>query len=71
MDKRDLLYEGKAKKMYRTSDEEVIWIEYLDQATALNGAMKDEIVGKAELNNQITSKIFNYLNEQGIENHFN
>ncbi len=70
MDKRDLLYEGKAKKLYRTSDEEVIWIEYLDQATALNGAMKDEIFGKAELNNQITSKIFNYLNDQGIENHF-
>lgn len=70
MDKRDLLYEGKAKRMYCTTKEEVIWIEYLDQATALNGVMKDEIVGKAELNNQITSKLFNYLNTQGIENHF-
>lgn len=70
MDKRDLLYEGKAKKMYRTTDKEVVWIEYLDQATALNGAMKDKITGKAELNNQITSKIFNYLSEQGIANHF-
>ncbi len=69
MDKRELLYEGKAKKMYRTTDENVIWIEYLDQATALNGAMKDEIVGKAELNNQITSKIFHYLKTKGIENH--
>ena len=70
MEKRNLLYEGKAKRMYCTTEEEVIWIEYLDQATALNGVMKDDIVGKAELNNQITSKLFNYLNAQGIENHF-
>ncbi|MGN8983354.1 phosphoribosylaminoimidazolesuccinocarboxamide synthase [Enterococcus villorum] len=70
MEKKNLLYEGKAKKMYQTSDEHVIWVEYLDQATALNGLMKDQITGKGELNNQITSKIFYYLSEQGIENHF-
>ena len=46
MEKKNLLYEGKAKKMYQTSDEHVIWVEYLDQATALNGLMKDQITGK-------------------------
>ncbi|WP_165006092.1 MULTISPECIES: phosphoribosylaminoimidazolesuccinocarboxamide synthase [unclassified Enterococcus] len=70
MEKKDMLYEGKAKKIYRTSEESAVWVEYLDQATALNGGMKDQIKGKAELNNQITSMIFQYLTLQGIENHF-
>jgi phosphoribosylaminoimidazole-succinocarboxamide synthase len=68
--KGQLLYEGKAKKLYATDEEQVIWAEYLDQATALNGARKDEIKGKGELNNQITSEIFLYLSDKGIENHF-
>ena len=67
MEKKELLYEGKAKKIYLTSDENLIWIEYLDQATALNGARKDQISGKGELNQQITSAIFGYLNERGIK----
>ncbi len=60
----------KAKKLYLTSDENLIWVEYLDQATALNGARKDQISGKGELNNQITSTIFRYLTQRGIKNHF-
>ena len=67
MEKKELLYEGKAKKIYLTSDENLIWIEYLDQATALNGARKDQISGKGELNNQITSAIFRYLTQRGIK----
>lgn len=70
MEKKKLLYEGKAKKLYLTSDENLIWVEYLDQATALNGARKDQISGKGELNNQITSTIFRYLTQRGIKNHF-
>ncbi|MBO0431661.1 phosphoribosylaminoimidazolesuccinocarboxamide synthase [Enterococcus sp. DIV0660C] len=70
MKKAGLLYEGKAKKMFATTDEQVIWVEYLDQATALNGIMKDKIQGKGELNNQITSRIFQYLTRKGIDNHF-
>ena len=70
MEKKELLYEGKAKKLYLTSDENLIWVEYLDQATALNGARKDQISGKGELNNQITSTIFRYLTQRGIKNHF-
>jgi phosphoribosylaminoimidazole-succinocarboxamide synthase len=64
VEKGQLLYEGKAKKLYATDEEQVIWAEYLDQATALNGARKDEIKGKGELNNQITSEIFRYLVRQ-------
>ncbi|WP_422389739.1 phosphoribosylaminoimidazolesuccinocarboxamide synthase [Candidatus Enterococcus clewellii] len=47
-----------------------LWVEYLDQATALNGARKDEVLGKAELNNQITSIIFEELASKGIASHF-
>lgn len=70
VEKRKLLYVGKAKKMYETTNTDVVWVEYLNQATALNGAKKDTILGKAALNNQITSEIFSYLSSEGIENHF-
>lgn len=70
MEKLDLLYEGKAKKMFQTTDKDVIWVEYLNQATALNGAKKDTIQGKGELNNQITSLIFEKIAAKGIESHF-
>lgn len=56
-----------SQKLYLTSDENLIWVEYLDQATALNGARKDQISGKGELNNQITSTIFRYLTQRGIK----
>lgn len=70
MKKEALLYEGKAKQLFKTDDPKVVWVEYLNQATALNGAKKDQIAGKGELNNQITSLIFSYLHEVGIDNHF-
>ncbi|MGM0124384.1 phosphoribosylaminoimidazolesuccinocarboxamide synthase [Enterococcus sp. AZ194] len=70
MGKQALLYEGKAKKLYKTGEEGVLWVEYLNQATALNGAKKDEVLGKGELNNQITSKIFEKLKKFGILSHF-
>lgn len=70
MNKKELLYTGKAKKMYATDDPEVVLAEYIDQATALNGAKKVQIAHKGALNNQITSHIFNYLKAQGIESHF-
>lgn len=70
MKTREVIYEGKAKKMYRTDDENVLFVEYLDQVTALNGARKDEMIGKAELNNGISSFIFAWLQKQGIESHF-
>lgn len=70
MEKGQLLYEGKAKKLYRTNQEHILWVEYLNQATALNGAKKDQIQGKGELNNQITSTIFQVLKDEGINSHF-
>ena len=70
VEKRDLLYEGKAKRIYQTNEENVLWVEYKDEATAFNGEKKDTIEGKAKLNNQITSIIFEKLKEAGIPNHF-
>lgn len=70
MKKQDLLYEGKAKKLYTTDDTNVLWVEYLDQATALNGAKKDAVAGKGEMNNQITSLLFQRLKDEGIASHF-
>ncbi|WYJ99334.1 phosphoribosylaminoimidazolesuccinocarboxamide synthase [Enterococcus sp. 7F3_DIV0205] len=65
-----LLYEGKAKKLFKTDDPKVLRVEYLDQATALNGGRKDIVEGKASLNNQITSLIFKQIKQNGIQNHF-
>lgn len=70
MEKQGLLYEGKAKRIYGTDQEGVLWVEYKDSATAFNGEKKSEIAGKGQLNNEITSLIFNKLKEQGIESHF-
>lgn len=70
MKKGTLLYEGKAKQLFQTDDPEIVWVEYLNQATALNGAKKDQISGKGELNNQITGRIFDYLKSKEIKNHY-
>ncbi|NWK84454.1 phosphoribosylaminoimidazolesuccinocarboxamide synthase [Staphylococcus sp. GSSP0090] len=65
-----LLYEGKAKRIYSTGAMDVLRVEYKDEVTAGNGAKKDFIEGKGRLNNQITSRIFNYLKEKGVKSHF-
>lgn len=65
-----VLYQGKAKNVHSTENENVLRLEYLDQATALNGKKKDAIVGKGSLNNQITSLIFAFLTEKGVKNHW-
>ena len=70
MEKLELLYEGKAKKLYSTDEEDVILAEYMDQATALNGLKKDAISGKGAMNNRITSLIFDKLAENGVPSHF-
>ena len=54
VEKKEMLYEGKAKKMFLTSDPDVIWIEYKDDATAFDGKKKGTIVGKGHLNNEIS-----------------
>lgn len=70
MEKRALLYEGKAKRVYGTSDENIVWLEYKDSATAFNGEKKADITGKGRLNNEITSLLFLKLKDMGIESHF-
>ena len=70
MNKGQLLYEGKAKRLYATDDAEVLFVEYKDSATAFNGEKKQDIDGKGNLNNQITTRIFEKLREAGIASHF-
>ncbi len=67
---KELLYEGKAKRIYKTDDEQTVLIEYKDSATAYNGQKKADIGGKGRLNNEITSLLFLMLKEKGIESHF-
>jgi phosphoribosylaminoimidazole-succinocarboxamide synthase len=67
---RELLYEGKAKRIYATDDEQIVLVEYKDSATAYNGQKKADISGKGRLNNEITSLLFLKLKEQGIDSHF-
>ncbi|AGK52095.1 phosphoribosylaminoimidazolesuccinocarboxamide synthase [Bacillus sp. 1NLA3E] len=67
---KELLYEGKAKRIYSTDDENIVLVEYKDSATAFNGEKKANITGKGRLNNEITSLLFLKLHEQGIETHF-
>ena len=70
MTKGQLLYEGKAKRLYATEDSEILFVEYKDSATAFNGEKKAEIAGKGNLNNQITALIFGKLQANGIASHF-
>ncbi|WP_297632773.1 phosphoribosylaminoimidazolesuccinocarboxamide synthase [uncultured Clostridium sp.] len=64
------LYEGKAKQIFRTDDEDKVIVHYKDDATAFNGEKKAQIRDKGILNNEITSMIFEMLNENGIKTHF-
>lgn len=64
------IYVGKAKKLYSTENPNEVVAEYLDQATAFNGVKKDIINGKGALNNRITTLLFEYLTEKGVNNHF-
>ncbi|MBX7041813.1 MAG: phosphoribosylaminoimidazolesuccinocarboxamide synthase [Ignavibacteria bacterium] len=66
----NLIYEGKAKRLYSTEIEDELIQEFKDDATAFNGLKKDKIAHKGELNNKITSIIFGHLINEGIPTHF-
>lgn len=70
MGKLEKLYEGKAKKIYSTENQEEVIIYYKDDATAFNGEKKEQIENKGILNNAITSMIYGMLNKEGIPTHF-
>ena len=68
--KLELIYEGKAKKIFSHEDSEKVIIEFKDDATAFNALKKARFKGKGELNCLITSKIFEFLIKNGIQTHF-
>lgn len=70
MKKTTLIKEGKAKRLYNTDEADVVWVEYLDQATALNGKRKDRVIGKGALNNQIDCILYDMLDAKGIHTDF-
>ena len=70
MEKREQLYEGKAKKVFATNDPEKLIVEYKDDATAFNGLKKGTIKGKGVINNQMSNRLMAYLEKQGVPTHF-
>ena len=70
MEKREQLYEGKAKKVFATDDPNLLIVSYKDDATAFNGLKKGTITGKGAINNRMTNNLMRRLEEQGIPTHF-
>lgn len=70
MEKKEMLYEGKAKKVYATGNPDLLIVSYKDDATAFNGEKKGTIVGKGAINNRMTNFIFKKLEEKGVPTHF-
>ncbi|WP_290772077.1 phosphoribosylaminoimidazolesuccinocarboxamide synthase [Anaerofustis sp.] len=69
MEKLEMLYEGKAKKVFKTEKADEYIIEYKDDATAFNGKKKDTIANKGIVNNKFTGIIFGMLEEAGVPTH--
>jgi len=69
MEKKELLYEGKAKKVYETENPEVLIVSYKDDATAFDGMKKGTIIGKGAINNRMTNHIFKLLAAKGVPTH--
>lgn len=70
MKKLDMLYEGKAKKVFKTEDPELYIVQYKDDATAFNGQKKGTILGKGIINNRITNHLMRLLEKEGVPTHF-
>ena len=70
MEKKEQLYEGKAKKVYATEDPNLVIVSYKDDATAFDGAKKGTIVGKGVINNQMTNRLMAKMEKAGIPTHF-
>ena len=70
MEKREQLYEGKAKKVFKTDDENLYIVSYKDDATAFNGEKKGTIVGKGSINNRMTNMLMQVLEKKGVPTHF-
>lgn len=70
MEIKDLMYEGKAKKVYATDDPNLVVVDYKDDATAFNGLKKGTIKGKGAINNRMTNYLMKVLEEKGVPTHF-
>ena len=69
-EKLEQLYEGKAKKVFATSDPNVVIVSYKDDATAFNGLKKGTIAGKGVVNNRMTNFLMQLLEKNGVPTHF-
>ena len=70
MEKKEHLYEGKAKKVYATSDNDKVIVSYKDDATAFNGLKKGTIEGKGVINNKMSNFLMQILEKEGVKTHF-
>ena len=70
MEKKEQLYEGKAKKVFATDDPDFCIVDYKDDATAFNGLKRGTITGKGVVNNKMSNYLFKLLEEKGIPTHF-
>ena len=69
IEKKEQLYEGKAKKVYATNDPDLVIVDYKDDATAFNGEKKGTISGKGVINNKMTNYMFRMLEKEGVPTH--
>ena len=70
MEKKQMIYEGKAKRVYATDDEQLCIVDYKDSATAFNGEKKGTIEGKGVINNRVTNHLMQLIERNGIPTHF-
>ena len=70
LERKEQLYEGKAKKVFATNDPGLVIVSYKDDATAFNGAKKGTIVGKGVVNNRMSNFLMEKLEAQGIPTHY-
>ena len=69
-EKKGQLYEGKAKKVWATDNDDVVLVDYKDDATAFNGLKKGTIVGKGVVNNRMSNFMFKQLEKAGVKTHY-
>ena len=70
MDKKELVYEGKAKKVFKTDNPDLLIVDYKDDATAFNGLKKGTITGKGVINNQMSNFLMQIIEKDGVPTHF-
>lgn len=68
--KLEMIYEGKAKKVFQTDNPDMVLVDYKDDATAFNGIKKGTIIGKGVVNNKVSNHLFQLLESKGIPTHY-